>query len=112
MSAPELRSDWRVDALCARPGTDPEMFFPIETATNAPARIAAAKRVCAACPVAASCLADLMRWEDPARRWGVVGGTTAAERDALYRQRATVAVLHADTDTNAVPGLVAGGEAA
>jgi WhiB family redox-sensing transcriptional regulator len=85
------------------------MFFPIETAANASARIAAAKRVCASCPVAAACLADLMRWEDPARRWGVVGGTTAAERDALYaRQRATVAVLH----TGVVHEPVAGGEAA
>ncbi|KAA1020243.1 WhiB family transcriptional regulator [Pseudonocardia sp. EV170527-09] len=100
---------WRVDALCARPGTDPELFFPIETAADAPARIAAAKRVCASCPVAAACLADLMRWEDPARRWGVVGGTTAAERDVLYaRQRATVALLH----TEVVHGPAAGGEAA
>jgi WhiB family redox-sensing transcriptional regulator len=109
MTTPEYGTDWRVDALCARPGTDPEMFFPIETAANAPAQIAAAKRVCAACPVRTACLTDLMRWEDPARRWGVVAGTTAAERDVLYaHQRATVAVLHPET----APGPTAGGEAA
>jgi WhiB family redox-sensing transcriptional regulator len=101
--------NWRGEALCARPGTDPELFFPIETAAHAPARIAAAKRVCAACPVQAACLADLMRWEDPARRWGVIGGTTAAERDALYaRQCPTVAILHKETAQE----MTAGGEAA
>lgn len=101
--------NWRVDALCARPGTDPELFFPIESAANAPARIAAAKRVCAACPVRTACLGDLMRWEDPARRWGVVGGTTAAERDALHAlQRATIAVLRVESTA----GSTVGGEAA
>ncbi|GAA1870977.1 WhiB family transcriptional regulator [Pseudonocardia ailaonensis] len=74
---------WHADALCARPGTDPELFFPDDTALTYPVRVAAAKRVCAACPVRAECLADVLGREQPGRRWGVIGGTTAEERDHL-----------------------------
>jgi Transcription factor WhiB. len=56
--------DWRHRAVCAR--VDPETFFPIDTGDDAGARISAAKRVCAGCPVRSTCLNDVMGWEDPA----------------------------------------------
>jgi hypothetical protein len=70
-------------ALCARPGTDPELWFPDETAPDYPARLAAARRVCVDCPVRAACLADRMRWEPAGSRFGIVAGTTPDERGAL-----------------------------
>jgi WhiB family transcriptional regulator, redox-sensing transcriptional regulator len=70
-------------ALCARPGTDPELFFPDPDTTDYPARVAAAGRVCAACPVRTACLADWMRWEPTGSRHGVIAGTTPDDRDLL-----------------------------
>jgi WhiB family transcriptional regulator, redox-sensing transcriptional regulator len=70
-------------ALCARPGTDPELWFPDDTAPDYPARVAAARRVCAGCPVRTACLADRMRSESTGSRFGVAAGTTPEERDAL-----------------------------
>jgi WhiB family transcriptional regulator, redox-sensing transcriptional regulator len=73
--------DWRTRARCT--GVDPEIFYPLDlTPTTPAARLA--KRVCAGCPVQAECLLDAMAGEDPARRWGVIGGTTPEERDALF----------------------------
>ena len=73
--------DWRTRALCA--DVDPEIFYPLDVTAAAPA-VQVAKRICAACPVQASCLLDVMAGEDPARRWGVIGGTTPDERHALF----------------------------
>jgi WhiB family redox-sensing transcriptional regulator len=70
-------------ALCARPGTDPELWFPDDTAPDYPARVAAARRVCLGCPVRAACLADRMRWEPAGSRFGIVAATTPQERDEL-----------------------------
>ncbi|MFC5949765.1 WhiB family transcriptional regulator [Pseudonocardia lutea] len=70
-------------ALCARPGTNPDLFFPDDQAPNYAARVAAARRVCADCPVQAACLADWMRREPAGARYGVVAGTTPENRDAL-----------------------------
>lgn len=72
--------DWRASAGCR--GTDPEVFFPV--AENGPERDraeAAAKAVCAGCPVRAECLA----WASEALPFGVAGGMTEAERAALRR---------------------------
>jgi WhiB family redox-sensing transcriptional regulator len=88
---------WHLDAACA--GVDPEVFYPLDL-TAGSAGVTAAKEVCAVCPVRAQCLADVMAAEDPARRWGISGGTTPAERSALF----------AAQRTSAVPALV--GEAA
>jgi len=44
-----------------------------------------AKRICAGCPVRAARLADVMAWEQPTYRHGVVGGLSARERQALHR---------------------------
>jgi hypothetical protein len=80
---------WRYGAACLR--VDPEIFYPVDERPHSPA-VAAAKRVCAGCPVRKICLADVMAGEDPARRWGITGGLTPAERSARYaRERATAA---------------------
>lgn len=76
--------DWRAAALCAAYGTDPEVFYPIDTGPAGELAVARAKRVCAGCPVRAECLTDVMAAEDPAERWGVCGGLSADERTALY----------------------------
>jgi WhiB family redox-sensing transcriptional regulator len=72
---------WHLDAACV--GTDPEVFFPLDLAPDS-AGVKAAKRICVGCPVLPECLADVLAAEDPARRWGVSGGTTPAERDAIF----------------------------
>lgn len=79
--------DWRLAASCAQ--IDPEAFYPLDDKDGSPA-IAAAVRICGGCPVRAVCLADALITEDPARRWGVIGGTTPAERTALFAASRTV----------------------
>ncbi|MHA6793160.1 WhiB family transcriptional regulator [Pseudonocardia bannensis] len=95
---PPLRTGWRDAAACG--STDPELFFPLDGGEDAPARIDAAKRICAGCPVRAECLVDVMAWEDPARRWGVVGGTSSEERADLFAR-------HRDDPTPAMGGAAA-----
>ncbi|GAA1189888.1 WhiB family transcriptional regulator [Pseudonocardia alaniniphila] len=83
---------WHLDAACV--GADPEVFFPLDLAPVSHG-VAAAKRICALCPVQAECLADVMIAEDPARRWGISAGTTPAERAALFaaQRQATPAAV-------------------
>ena len=64
---------------CAQIGGDG--FFPSLTALG---EVAAAKRVCAGCPVRAECLADTLAWEQPTRRFGIAGGLTPTERQRLH----------------------------
>jgi len=73
--------DWHADAACAQIG--PELFVPDEPTRE---QTTAAKQVCARCPVRAACLADVLAWERPAYRHGVVGGLTANERRRLWTQ--------------------------
>jgi WhiB family redox-sensing transcriptional regulator len=81
-----LGAGWRAAAACGR--VDPELFYPLDLDPVGPA-VLAARRVCAHCPVLPECLGDVLASEDPARRWGVIGGTTPDERTARYaRQRA------------------------
>jgi hypothetical protein len=77
---------WHLDAACT--GVDPEIFYPLDLGPDS-AGVAAAKRICAVCPVRAQCLADVMAAEDPARRWGISGGTTPDERAALFATQRT-----------------------
>jgi hypothetical protein len=69
---------WRGRAACR--GVDPELFFP--AAERGPVRavqVAAAKAVCAGCPVRAECLAEAL-----ARiPYGIAGGLTENERRRL-----------------------------
>lgn len=69
------------DALCR--GMDPELFWPVPGDT---AGVAAAKAVCARCPVRAGCLEFALAWGDTED--GIYGGLTGAERDALFRRSA------------------------
>jgi hypothetical protein len=71
---------WRLSALCAQ--TDPEAFFPERGASPA-----AAKKVCAACPVQAACRAEAARFGDV---MGVWAGTTETERKYARRGSAPI----------------------
>lgn len=70
---------WHERAACA--SMPSSLFFPDGEGTHR-ARVAlrTAKRVCAGCAVRDRCLADVMAYESPTRRYGVVGGLSAAER--------------------------------
>jgi WhiB family redox-sensing transcriptional regulator len=72
---------WRERAACL--GSDPEVFYPLDHRHGA----AQARLICAGCPVRELCLAEVMSSEDPALRWGVVGGLTPAERSGLFDQQ-------------------------
>jgi WhiB family redox-sensing transcriptional regulator len=78
-------SYWRDDAACA--GRDPELFYALGTGPHISTQVRQAKQICAGCPVRQQCLADVMATEDPAQRWGVTGGLSAAERSALFVTR-------------------------
>ena len=69
---------WHNEAVCR--DLDQEIFF--RDAGNT-AQVNTAKQVCAGCPVRAACLADVMAWERPGYRYGVVGGLSANERARL-----------------------------
>lgn len=62
-------TDWTL-AACR---DHPERMFP-----DSPAQTVAAKRVCAGCPVQATCLRRALEVREP---WGVWGGLTVAERE-------------------------------
>lgn len=71
---------WREWAACA--DCDPSLF-------DAAGRIAAAKKVCASCPVLAECRQDQLDWEATSPRFranasGVVGGLTGADRRRIH----------------------------
>ena len=78
-----MTGDWRAAALCAQ--VDAELFFAdVERGAAYEAQVAAAKGVCAVCPVRAECLAFAL----DALPLGIAGGTTAAERRELVGDRA------------------------
>ncbi|WP_243653721.1 WhiB family transcriptional regulator [Pseudonocardia endophytica] len=78
--------EWHRNAACAT--SDPETFFPLSYCHEDQVR--PARRICGRCPVRTACLVDVMATENPARRWGIYGGTTPAERAALRRAGLTV----------------------
>jgi WhiB family redox-sensing transcriptional regulator len=77
---------WHERAACA--SMPSSLFFPDGEGTHR-ARVAlrTAKRVCAGCAVRDRCLADVMAYESPTRRYGVVGGLSAVERHRRGRRR-------------------------
>lgn len=81
MTATVLASrDWPRLAACR--GVDPETFFPL-AAPNTDAgkqELERALRYCNGCPVRPECLADAL---NAGIHWGVWGGTTEAQRQAL-----------------------------
>lgn len=78
---------WRARAACADV-SDPEVFFPVaESGPVLLAQVAAAKAVCARCPVREECL----RWALDGLVAGVAGGLTADERRELRAVRGATA---------------------
>lgn len=69
---------WTDHAICR--GADPDLFFPIGYAGPLAAQAAAAKAICANCPVTAQCLDWALRAGEPDGIWG---GTTPEERRYL-----------------------------
>lgn len=78
--------EWRQHAACLE--HDPELFFPAGTVGASAAKIAAAKRICAGCPVQAECLSYAVT---TAQRFGIWGGTDEEER-RLIRRRYVAAI--------------------
>ena len=75
---------WHRRAACA--GEDPGLFFPVgSTGPSALAEIAAAKAVCARCPVREACLQYAVT---SGQACGIWGGLTEDERRGMrYRER-------------------------
>jgi WhiB family redox-sensing transcriptional regulator len=76
--------DWREYAACR--DADPELFFPVSEVGPGARQVAAAKAVCAGCPVRARCLDYAV---DNALDHGVFGGTTERDRRTLVRRAVT-----------------------
>ncbi|MGW0816708.1 WhiB family transcriptional regulator [Streptomyces viridiviolaceus] len=72
--------EWLRRAACV--DEDPELFFPVGTTGPALRDIAAAKHVCARCPVTTPCLTFALSMGQTS---GVWGGTCEEERVALLR---------------------------
>ena len=68
---------WVAEALCQE--TDPDAFFPPKGGSTA-----AAKRVCAACPVQGECLEFALRTD---QRFGIYGGLSERQRRLLKKAR-------------------------
>lgn len=76
--------DWQWKAAC-QDIEDPEIFFPVgQYGQPAPEwRIEETKRICRRCPVAEECL----KWAlDTNQRYGIWGGMSEIERQALKRR--------------------------
>lgn len=81
---PVIDASWSQQAACRQPGVDAELFFPVSESGPALREIAAAKAICARCPVAAACRDWALRSGEVAGIWG---GTTPSERRLLRRSR-------------------------
>jgi WhiB family redox-sensing transcriptional regulator len=75
--------NWRDAAACR--SVEPDLFFPIGTTGTALDHIAAAKAVCATCPVTSACLEFALETNQDS---GVWGGTSEEERRQMRRARA------------------------
>lgn len=71
---------WRDSAACRR--SDPELFFPEEDSPRVAQQIAAAKVICARCPVRQRCLDEALDLIPH----GIAGGLTEQERRSLQRR--------------------------
>jgi WhiB family redox-sensing transcriptional regulator len=81
--------DWQLEAACR--GTDSDVFFhpDRERGDAREQREAAAKRICAGCPVQAACLDHALTVREP---YGVWGGMAEHERAELLTERRRRAV--------------------
>jgi WhiB family redox-sensing transcriptional regulator len=74
--------EWQAHTACTPDDTD--LFYP--DSAESPAAYAAAREICAACPVRTDCLEWAMELGDPHGMWG---GLTGRERQRLAQQRGT-----------------------
>ncbi|HET7398912.1 MAG TPA: WhiB family transcriptional regulator [Intrasporangium sp.] len=76
--------DWQLKGACR--GVNPEAFFHPEgeRGPRRRSRDAAAKAVCAGCPVLLQCRNHALEVREP---YGVWGGLTETEREAIYAAR-------------------------
>jgi WhiB family transcriptional regulator, redox-sensing transcriptional regulator len=81
MIATGRAGNWRSAGACMH--ADPDLFFPISMTGRAAAQIAAAKAICAGCPVRRECL-DYAQANEPI--YGIWGGTTADDRQRARRR--------------------------
>lgn len=79
-----MNDDWTSFAACRQPDVDPEWFFPVSDVGPARHEVAAAKSVCARCPVARECLDWALQAAEPAGIWG---GATPEERRTMRATR-------------------------
>lgn len=82
--------EWQLQAKCR--GMDSEVFFHSEGERGASKKIRAnaAKAICAECPVIRQCAEHALRVREP---YGVWGGMSEEEREAIYRQRRLVVAV-------------------
>lgn len=74
--------EWRRAAVCQE--TDVEVFFPEDASPRITrGQIKEAKAICGRCPVVAQCLTWAVETRE---RYGVWGGLTTRERDAMRRR--------------------------
>ena len=73
--------DWQLVSACRE--ADPDLFFHPEgeRGPSRSSREAAAKQVCAACPVLRQCRAHALAVREP---YGVWGGLSEDDREAIY----------------------------
>jgi WhiB family redox-sensing transcriptional regulator len=76
--------DWQLQGACR--SEDPSLFFHPEGERGAARRNreAAAKAVCARCPVVTSCVAHALAVREP---YGVWGGLSEDDREEIYLSR-------------------------
>ena len=86
----EASVHWRDHAACRH--CSPDLFFPAGTTGAAMHEIAAAKAVCAECPVQSQCLRFALR---TGQAYGIWGGTTEDERITMRRLSRRPAALPA-----------------
>ncbi|MFD6163733.1 WhiB family transcriptional regulator [Oerskovia sp. NPDC060287] len=81
--------DWRLDAKC-RDWDHALQGDPWHPDSDLPGAYDDARRICAGCPVASTCLQAAVDAESSsygALRFGMYGGTTPAERSAVLRKQ-------------------------
>ena len=90
---------WWKQAACA--DTDKDVFYPPKANdVNYRAIVAAAKAICATCPVRDACLEYAL---DNNEEFGIWGGTTASQRDQMKWKRSAPRKSRANPDRQLAP---------
>ena len=77
----DANTEWRTESACR--DIDTNLFFPIGVTGPAVPQIAAAKSICAQCPVKTECLEFAVTTN---QEFGIWGGLTEDERRVVRRQ--------------------------